>query len=588
METAAVVLTALTRALSVSSMIIPDCDEVFNYWEPLNFLTRGFGKQTWEYSPEYSIRSWAYLLPYHILLSPFLTVYDVLKLRPYVAFYIVRAILGGLVFIGEIRLYFSLRKNVSDKVAKWFLFFSGVSTGMTHGSVALLPLSFALMGHLYALSEVLNYYTSKHIQSAWIAVAWYTLSGLLGWPFALVLATPALLYVISTLQPALAINFLGGCALIFISLGGCIVAYDLLLYQKLSLVPLNIVLYNVLFADEESGPNIFGTEPFSYYFLNLALNFNVIAVLAFLGVAFSPLLAFFNAHFARQIKESDPKYLSPVARLTPSLVALLMAPFVLWFAIFSSQPHKEERFLYPIYPTISLSAAIFMANVNSFISQSNYSVNLKIVSSFHRLFNIGLVTIVSALSVLRTLQLVMDYSAPLDVYKHIPEDAEGSICVGREWYRYPSSFFLPENARLRFVESGFKGLLPGDFPEGQDLVQAISSYPAGMNNKNNYDAGKVIPFDNCDYYIDIDESVDSEAGERPVFSEKKVVDPFNWELVYCGKFIDNTRSYGIGRILYIPEMFHGALKTKVVYHGYCLAKKVGEKVGEEVSEKVIE
>uniref|UniRef100_A0A8C0XSB3 Mannosyltransferase n=1 Tax=Castor canadensis TaxID=51338 RepID=A0A8C0XSB3_CASCN len=41
---------------------ISDCDETFNYWEPTHFLIYGRGFQTWEYSPVYAIRSYAYLL----------------------------------------------------------------------------------------------------------------------------------------------------------------------------------------------------------------------------------------------------------------------------------------------------------------------------------------------------------------------------------------------------------------------------------------------------------------------------------------------------------------------------------------------
>ena len=57
---------------------IQDCDEgmrcspwikpstyphhsVFNFWEPLHYLDRGHGFQTWETSPEYAIRSYAYI-----------------------------------------------------------------------------------------------------------------------------------------------------------------------------------------------------------------------------------------------------------------------------------------------------------------------------------------------------------------------------------------------------------------------------------------------------------------------------------------------------------------------------------------------
>lgn len=43
-----------------------------------------------------------------------------------------------------------------------------------------------------------------------------------------------------------------------------------------------------------------------------------------------------------------------------------------------------------------------------------------------------------------------------------------SVCVGDEWYRYPSSFFLPGPAyRLQFVKSGFDGMLPLPFDASQ-------------------------------------------------------------------------------------------------------------------------
>jgi hypothetical protein len=35
---------------------------VFNFWEPLHYLDRGHGFQTWETSPQYAIRSYAYIL----------------------------------------------------------------------------------------------------------------------------------------------------------------------------------------------------------------------------------------------------------------------------------------------------------------------------------------------------------------------------------------------------------------------------------------------------------------------------------------------------------------------------------------------
>ena len=43
------VALGMLRYMSASSNIIHDCDEVFNYWEPLHFLLYKTGFQTWEY-----------------------------------------------------------------------------------------------------------------------------------------------------------------------------------------------------------------------------------------------------------------------------------------------------------------------------------------------------------------------------------------------------------------------------------------------------------------------------------------------------------------------------------------------------------
>ena len=55
--------------------------------------------------------------------------------------------------------------------------------------------------------------------------------------------------------------------------------------------------------------------------------------------------------------------------------------------------------------------------------------------------------------------LFLGYHAPLDVYPELSNlvvpydsntkpmfhpDKKVNLCIGREWYRYPSSFFLPE------------------------------------------------------------------------------------------------------------------------------------------------
>lgn len=80
-------LLLLARFCAAMYSNIQDCDEgeidlcycasprsclslihpVYNYWEPLHYLQFGSGFQTWETSPKYSIRSWAYILLHYPL-----------------------------------------------------------------------------------------------------------------------------------------------------------------------------------------------------------------------------------------------------------------------------------------------------------------------------------------------------------------------------------------------------------------------------------------------------------------------------------------------------------------------------------------
>ena len=61
---------------------------------------------------------------------------------------------------------------------------------------------------------------------------------------------------------------------------------------------------------------------------------------------------------------------------------LKLSPFYLWFAIFTAQPHKEERFLFVVYPLICFNAVVtlFMGQkivqrfLDRFITRSKVSV----------------------------------------------------------------------------------------------------------------------------------------------------------------------------------------------------------------------
>lgn len=537
----------LSRVLYALYGIISDCDETFNYWEPLNLLLRGFGKQTWEYSPLYSIRSWSFLLPFYIVSLPFVRFVQGIYI-----FYYLRMVLLLFTLYGEVSMYRALQRYNSS-FAKWYLFFAIVSTGMSHSSISLLPSSIAMNCITLAEASFISYLTTKNLAKCYQMVFWFSIGGLTGWPFILVLVVPNLIYILLT-NKSKVIKFLFGSLFIGSLVLSLIVYIDSLLYSKLTIVPLNAVLYNV-FSSEETGPNIFGTEPPSYYLLNLLLNFNLILILALASIVIIPLISLF---------ELDWNALT------------LMLPLPLWLTIFVSQPHKEERFLYPIYPFILLSSGITFTRLSNIwykvLSVFRFK---KIINSLY-LLTIGLtVILIGSVSILRTIGLIQHYSSPLTVYSHLPSDTTRSnVCVGREWYHYPNSFFLDQNQRLKFVKSGFNGILPGDFKESDYIIESTSSIPPNMNNRNLFEDDKIIEFIDCHYYVDIDKEVDPEATEVQVIYGDDSCDN-DWEILYCDKFIDIDKSYGIARILYLPRAVQKYFNTEVSYYNYCLAKRKG-------------
>lgn len=71
----------------------------------------------------------------------------------------------------------------------------------------------------------------------------------------------------------------------------------------------------------------------------------------------------------------------------------------------------------------------------------------------------------------------------LRVYFELPHVDSGSVlCVGSEWHRFPSSFFIPDYVgQVRWLDDGFRGLLPIPFNSSLGGTSAAPSY---FNNKN--------------------------------------------------------------------------------------------------------
>ncbi|PGH11036.1 hypothetical protein AJ80_07312 [Polytolypa hystricis UAMH7299] len=549
-------LCLLSNTLAAALAPIQDCDEVFNYWEPTHYLDHGYGLQTWEYSPEYSIRSWLYIA-FHALISKSLSIFARSKTAQ---FYFVRVALAVICTACETRLYSSISRSLNPRIGILFLMVVLFSPGMFHASAALLPSSFAMYTSMMGLASFMD---SRGGRNTPRVIMWFGIGAIVGWPFAGALVLP---FVLEDVMVALASKSvlptffrLANGALRCLIILAIEVAVDSFFYRKLVIVPWNIVAYNV-FGGSGKGPDIFGTEPWTFYIRNLLLNFNIWFVLA---LAVAPLLLL-QALFRSQTTTKQT--------LVRSIA--FVSPFYLWFAIFTFQPHKEERFMYPAYPFLALNAAIAFHIILSYIGSSNPKelvgrispkVKFTVVTTCVLVaFNIGL---------LRTVGMVTAYNAPLKIFHPLqtPEVASrgNTLCIGKEWYRFPSSYFLPNNMRAKFIKSEFDGLLPGEFAERksrQDPFPGTYMTPSGMNNRNEEDPDKYIDISQCAFLVDSYFEGDQESNLQPHY----VLDHSNWEELSCSHFLDSSRTGLLARTLWTPNFPFIPSKLQRKWGRYCL------------------
>lgn len=340
------------------------------------------------------------------------------------------------------------------------------------------------------------------------------------------------------------------------------VSVDTFFYHKVVIMPWRIVMYNI-FSGSGRGPNIFGTEPWHFYLRNLTLNFNFWFLLAIVA---APLI---EADYRLRNRTS------PQQNHIRSLV--FVSPFYLWLFIFSVQPHKEERFMYPVYPFLCFNGAIALHILISHVQTSDRRKLLGKISPGVKIAGISMFVLLTVgLSTLRTIGVVAAYQAPLRVYTPFQHpkysNSEETVCLGKEWYRYPSSYFLPNSMRARFVKSAFNGLLPGQFNEaklGFGLFPGTWLEPPGMNDQNIEDPGKHIDIDHCTFLVDSYFSEAQQSSHEPAY----ILDKANWETLECRSFLDTSKTGLLGRIFWIPDIRIIPSRLRRKWGRYCLLRR---------------
>lgn len=486
-------LILVVRVLGSLITPIPDCDEVFNYWEPIHFLVYGKGQQTWEYSPEYALRSYLYIL-IHSLPAYLLKLAGI---HGVAAFYILRAIWG---LWGGFCQYYMGKSLGAEKSG----FFVVISTGLILASHTLLPSTFCMNFLCLALGCFARYRENKSGKQLFLALLSCSMGLIVGWPFAgVVMVMFVLPYIVR--YPRILIDiklyFLGIFSLLLTIVPSILI--DTYFYSKPTAGFYNLMIYNSSLSSNMAGSSIlYGVEPWYFYLLNLTLNFNIVT---YIQIFFLFLLSPLTYILLYLRKTYIKRY-----RLN---IAIMLASFS-WLIFMSYLPHKEERFMYTIYPFICYLAA---ETYNSLF--------------IHRkLLKTGIMIGVVLLSASRTIQICRGYSTPLQVWS---TEMSGDVCVGKEWYRFPSSFFI-ENAELRYYEDGFNGLLPKAF-NSTDII------PTGMNNQNREEKERYVDLSSCDYVVDVD------LPSTPLRQELR-----NWTIVAKSEFLDAQSMKQPMRSLYIP------------------------------------
>ena len=162
---------------------VQDCDEVFNYWESTHYLNHGFGLQTWEYSPEYAIRSWLYTVLHAIPGKLWATA---ISTRRY-EFYFIRSMLALVCAGAETRLFYSISRAYNFVTAFVFMIAMVTAPGMFYASVAYLPSSFSMYTSMMGLAAFIDIWGGFKTKEG---ITWFGIGATVGWPFSAALILP--------------------------------------------------------------------------------------------------------------------------------------------------------------------------------------------------------------------------------------------------------------------------------------------------------------------------------------------------------------------------------------------------------------
>jgi alpha-1,2-mannosyltransferase len=220
---------ALVNILSAFFGHIDDTDETFGYWEPLHYLLFGTGMQTWEYAPEYAIRTYAFISPFWC----FGTLLKLIGLPKVLIFYCIRLLLGTSAAYAEASLIDGIDFRFGPSLARYSFLFTLFSPGILYASTSFLPSAVSMTLVLLANAAWMKRDYNSTIFYGCICVLWT------GWPFVGVVFLPLGVHMLWSTYTSAENKFnkialllgAGLCILISSILGAAII--DVLMYQRM-------------------------------------------------------------------------------------------------------------------------------------------------------------------------------------------------------------------------------------------------------------------------------------------------------------------------------------------------------------------
>jgi alpha-1,2-mannosyltransferase len=292
---AAFLLLALTHYFAAGFLPIADCDETFNFIEPIHYLLYGSGKQTWELCSQYALRSWLFSWVYA---WPAVFIRGAASLSSADVYFYLRIFNGRIAALAELFFVYSVWTAFSGKAAMVALLLLLVNYPIPHAAVSVLPTSFVMILNFVVLGCWLRTrawtsaalspahgttpHSTRHLRwPVGLALALSVFGGVTGWPFAGLVSVPVGLDLLFRF-PTHAVLYTASAAVAVVVAG---LMMDGHYYCRWTLSGWNVVAYNV-FGGADRGPDLFDVEPWFFFLKNLTLNFN----LMFVAVLLAPLV----------------------------------------------------------------------------------------------------------------------------------------------------------------------------------------------------------------------------------------------------------------------------------------------------------